>query len=157
MKIVSFKTLLPAIIIAFLIISCSDDNDEYDGDWPSMKWEISNHNEDAITISDNYFGISGYVIDVNYKGGELFLKCANYKVFWILSVDNYIPDNDENRTTYINDWCRLSIEDNILHCTFKTDMSGKPQEQINLTLSAGDVSQKIRINRTFGESAKTGL
>ncbi len=157
MKTLSFKTLVPAIIIVFSLISCNDDKDEYDSNWPPMKWEVTNRSKEDINISDNYFGISGYVIDVNYKGGELLLECVNYKAFRILSVDDYIPDNDENRATYINDWCRLSIEDNILHCIFRTDMSNKPQEQINLTLSAGDVFQKIRINRTFGEPATIGL
>lgn len=94
MKTLSFKTLVPAIIIVFSLISCNDDKDEYDSNWPPMKWEVTNRSKEDINISDNYFGISGYVIDVNYKGGELLLECVNYKEFRILSVDDYIPDND---------------------------------------------------------------
>lgn len=141
-KLTLFKTVL-AIVILFMVSSCKE---ELDGAWSPMKWKYENISK-GILIDKNNDNIKYqkeiYVTD----SGELDIVCQNYKSFWFSQFPD-MPLQEIDMHRFSNDFCNLTIMDNILHCEFY-NIEALGSEEFNVIVTAGDIFYhfKFEINR----------
>lgn len=148
MKKLFYLLILP--ILAFVAVSCNDDDDNQ-----NMLWEVvSNSDPEMIEVvnqtTTQFDSPSNLWVKAAYKEGDLIVKCVNHDINFTLigPNDSYInPDGSFSLT---------KIDARTLRIHFDRDESGKAEytDQIAITnANPKDIvcNTFLFITRTFGE------